>query len=142
MEKIDDLIDEFQGINLVAVIQLKMSCKIDLDDFDFEVYEFLGVDLGGFDLDVEEYEYMNKRMQDISVVEVRTGKDIEWIMWERVTIARKTTRKRRLQRYQNYENFPQSSPLEKHLESLLDGFTNTRVSISIVKDKLLVGGGL
>ncbi|KAH0730381.1 hypothetical protein KY289_001569 [Solanum tuberosum] len=67
MKELDDFIDEFQGK--------------DLD-------EFLSVDLGGFDSDVDEYDYMNRKMQDISAVEVRKGKDIQGIPWKRVTTTR------------------------------------------------------
>ncbi|KAG5632731.1 hypothetical protein H5410_004448 [Solanum commersonii] len=63
LKELDDFINEFQGADL-------------------------GVDLGSFDSDVDEFEYMNKRMQNISDVEVRKGNDIEGIPWERATITR------------------------------------------------------
>ncbi|KAK6803706.1 hypothetical protein RDI58_001490 [Solanum bulbocastanum] len=50
--------------------------------------KFLDVDIGSFDSDVDEFGYMNKRMEDISDVEVRKGNDIEGIPWERATITR------------------------------------------------------
>ncbi|KAG5632723.1 hypothetical protein H5410_004440 [Solanum commersonii] len=66
----DSDVDELQGI--------------DLDDFDLDIDEFLCIDLGDFNSDVHEYDYMNKRMQDISVVEVRNDKGIQWIPKERL----------------------------------------------------------
>ncbi|KAK4731355.1 hypothetical protein R3W88_024343 [Solanum pinnatisectum] len=54
MKVLDDFIDEFQD-------------------------EFLCIDLGDFDSDVDEYDYMNKRMQDISVVEVMSIKGIQGV---------------------------------------------------------------
>jgi len=87
------------------------SQGIDLHDFDLDIDKFLCIDLGDFDSEAHEYDYMNKRMQDISIVEVRNDKGIQGIPKERGTITRETTRQRRLQRYKNYENIPQSGEI-------------------------------
>ncbi|WMV09865.1 hypothetical protein MTR67_003250 [Solanum verrucosum] len=48
MEELDYFVDEFQGV--------------DLGGFDSVEDELQGIDLDDFDLDVDEYDYMNKRM--------------------------------------------------------------------------------
>ncbi|KAH0781815.1 hypothetical protein KY290_001413 [Solanum tuberosum] len=150
MEELDDFIDEFQGVDLggfdsdVGELQ-----GINLDDFDLDVDEFLSIDLGGFDSDADEL--------------LMKGKDIQGIAWERVTITKETTRQRKLQCYQNYENIPQSvihwssltcaktetvnlsehvASLEKHPKNLSEGFMETQVNTFAVADKLLVACGL
>ncbi|XP_060209026.1 uncharacterized WD repeat-containing protein C2A9.03-like isoform X2 [Lycium barbarum] len=75
------------------------------DDMDDEIH---GRDMGGSDSDVDEYDYMNNKMQDTSAAEARRGKDIQGIPWERLSITREKYRKTRLEQYKNYENIPQS----------------------------------
>ncbi|CAN4096882.1 unnamed protein product [Withania somnifera] len=70
--------------------------------------EFHGRDLGGSDSDVDEYDYMNNKMEDTSAAEARSGKDIQGIPWERLSITREKYRQTRLEQYKNYENIPQS----------------------------------
>lgn len=47
-------------------------------------------------------------MKDISAADVRNGRDIQGIPWERATVTRERRRQRRLTEYQNYENIPPS----------------------------------
>ncbi|KAH0765437.1 hypothetical protein KY285_001308 [Solanum tuberosum] len=82
-------LDEFQGVDLGVFDSYVDELQgIDLDDFDLDIDEFLGVDLGSFDSDVDKFEYMNKKMQDISDAEVMKGNDIQGIPWEGATITR------------------------------------------------------
>ncbi|WMV09869.1 hypothetical protein MTR67_003254 [Solanum verrucosum] len=63
MEELDYFVDEFQGVDLGGFDSVEDELQgIDLDDFDLDVDELLDVGLGGFDSDVDEYDYMNKRM--------------------------------------------------------------------------------
>ncbi|KAL2483782.1 Transducin/WD40 repeat-like superfamily protein [Forsythia ovata] len=80
----------------------------DMDD------ESRGRDFSGSDSDLDEYDYMNKRNQEISAAQVRSGRDIQGIPWGSLGIMRKRYRKTRLEQYRNYENKPQSGEgLEK-----------------------------
>ncbi|KAL0306183.1 UNVERIFIED_CONTAM: putative WD repeat-containing protein C2A9.03 [Sesamum radiatum] len=74
----------------------------DMDD------EFHGRDAGGSDSDMDEYDYMNNRMQDTTAAQARKGRDIQGIPWERLSITREKYRQTRLEQYKNYENIPQS----------------------------------
>ncbi|KAL8462044.1 hypothetical protein ACS0TY_033212 [Phlomoides rotata] len=74
----------------------------DMDD------EFHGRYAGGSDSDMDEYEYMNNRMQDTTAAQARKGRDIQGIPWERLSITREKYRHTRLEQYKNYENIPQS----------------------------------
>ncbi|WMV09875.1 hypothetical protein MTR67_003260 [Solanum verrucosum] len=63
MEKLDYLVDEFQGVDLGGFDSVEHELqRIVLDDFDLDVDELLDVGLGGFDSDVDEYYYLNKRI--------------------------------------------------------------------------------
>ncbi|XP_015167223.1 uncharacterized protein [Solanum tuberosum] len=63
MEELDYFVDEFQGVDLGGFDSVEDELHgIDLDDFDLDVDELLDVGLGGFDSDVDEYDYMNKRI--------------------------------------------------------------------------------
>ncbi|KAL2466993.1 Transducin/WD40 repeat-like superfamily protein [Abeliophyllum distichum] len=76
--------------------------------------ESRGRDFSGSDSDLDEYDYMNKRNQDISAAQVRSGRDIQGIPWGSLGITKKRYRKTRLEQYRNYENKPQSGEgLEK-----------------------------
>ncbi|CAI9755051.1 unnamed protein product [Fraxinus pennsylvanica] len=80
----------------------------DMDD------ESQGRDFSGSESDLDEYDYMNNRMQDISAAQVRSGRDIQGIPWGSLGITRERYRKTRLEHYNNYENIPQSGEgLEK-----------------------------
>ncbi|KAL0443208.1 UNVERIFIED_CONTAM: putative WD repeat-containing protein C2A9.03 [Sesamum latifolium] len=74
----------------------------DMDD------EFHGRDAAGSDSDMDEYDYMNNRMQDTTAAQARKGRDIQGIPWERLSITREKYRQTRLEQYKNYENIPQS----------------------------------
>ncbi|GAA0185692.1 hypothetical protein LIER_32980 [Lithospermum erythrorhizon] len=79
----------------------------DIDDDDMDV-EFQSRDMGGSDSDVDEYDYMNNKLQDTSAAQARRGKDIQGIPWERLSITREKYRQTRLEQYKNYENVQQS----------------------------------
>ncbi|XP_071692878.1 uncharacterized WD repeat-containing protein C2A9.03-like [Rutidosis leptorrhynchoides] len=69
--------------------------------------EYHGRDIGS-DSDVDEYDYMNNKLQDTSAAQARRGKDIQGIPWDRLSITREKYRQTRLEQYKNYENIPQS----------------------------------
>ncbi|WMV09879.1 hypothetical protein MTR67_003264 [Solanum verrucosum] len=63
MEELDYSVDEFQGVDLGGFDSVEYELQdIDLDEFDLDVNELLDVGLGDFDSDVDEYDNMNKRM--------------------------------------------------------------------------------
>ncbi|WMV09877.1 hypothetical protein MTR67_003262 [Solanum verrucosum] len=63
MEELDYFVDEFQGVDWGGFDSVEDELQgIHLDSFDLDVDELLNVGLGGIDSDVDEYDYMNKRM--------------------------------------------------------------------------------
>ncbi|KAG5590916.1 hypothetical protein H5410_041430, partial [Solanum commersonii] len=117
---------------------------IDFGDFDSDVDELQGIKLDDFELDVDELLGIGFSVFD---------SDVDEDPLERVTTTRKTTRWRRLQRYQNYENIHHSGQtLEKEYKitkkaicyinvlspPVEEGFMETRVSTLHVKDKLFI----
>ncbi|KAH6768148.1 Transducin/WD40 repeat-like superfamily protein [Perilla frutescens var. frutescens] len=87
----------------------EMEEEYDMEDADDDMDdEFHGRDAGGSDSDMDEYEYMNNRMQDTTAAQARKGRDIQGIPWERLSITREKYRQTRLEQYKNYENIPQS----------------------------------
>ncbi|CAI9088112.1 OLC1v1022357C2 [Oldenlandia corymbosa var. corymbosa] len=95
-----------------------MADEYEMDDVDDDMDDELRVREGGSDSDVDEYDYLNNRMQDTSAAQAREGRDIQGIPWERLSITRDKYRQTRLQQYKNYENIPQSGEgLEKECKS-------------------------
>ncbi|KAB1200135.1 putative WD repeat-containing protein C2A9.03 [Morella rubra] len=107
---------------------------------------------------LEKWRLRNSKVADTTAAQARSGKDIQGIPWDRLSITREEYRQTRLEQYKNYENIPHSgevsaskseilnvsghvAPSEKHPGSLLEGFSQTQVSTLAVKDKLLVAGG-
>ncbi|KAG8365202.1 hypothetical protein BUALT_Bualt18G0079800 [Buddleja alternifolia] len=70
------------------------------DDME-EEYEIEGAD----NLDEAD---LNNRMQDTTAAQVRNGRDIQGIPWERLKIMREVFRQHRIWSYENYENVLQS----------------------------------
>jgi len=60
------------------------------------------------DVEEEEDEDQSRKVHDTSAEDVRNGKDIQGIPWEKMTITRETYRQTRLEQYKNYENIPNS----------------------------------
>ncbi|KAL3503692.1 hypothetical protein ACH5RR_038141 [Cinchona calisaya] len=86
-----------------------MADEYEMEDVDDDMDdEFRGRDIGGSDSDVDEYDYMNNRMQDTSAAQARRGKDIQGIPWEMLSLTREKYRQTRLEQYKNYENIPLS----------------------------------
>lgn len=50
----------------------------------------------------------NYKLGDTYAAQVRKGKDIQGIPWERLSITREQYRQTRLEQYKNYENVPLS----------------------------------
>lgn len=99
-----------------------MADEYEMDDVDDMEDEFHGREVAGSDSDVDEYDYMNNKMQDTSAAEARRGKDIQGIPWDRLSITREKYRKTRLEQYKNYENIPQSGDIsEKECKSTEKG---------------------
>lgn len=54
-------------------------------------------------------------MKDTSAAQARSGKDIQGIPWERLSISREKYRETRLEQYKNYENVPQSGQVSEEV---------------------------
>ncbi|KAK8644041.1 hypothetical protein V6N13_013314 [Hibiscus sabdariffa] len=85
-----------------------MADEYDMEDIDDMDEEFRGRDMSGSDSDVDEYDYSNNKISDTSAAEARSGKDIQGIPWDRLSITREQYRQTRLEQYKNYENIPHS----------------------------------
>ncbi|KAG9146789.1 hypothetical protein Leryth_005112 [Lithospermum erythrorhizon] len=96
-----------------------MADEYDMEDIDGDIdVEFRSGDIESSDSDVDEYDYMNDKMQDTSAAQARRGKDIQGIPWERLSITREKYRQTRLEQYKNYVNIPNSGEgLEKECKS-------------------------
>ncbi|XP_011621403.1 uncharacterized WD repeat-containing protein C2A9.03 [Amborella trichopoda] len=112
----------------------------DMEDFDanpFEDNEQQQRD--DIDSDFEDNVDLDKQKGDTSSYEVRNGKDIQGIPWERMNFTREKYRETRLKQYKNYENLSQSrSDLEKECKKVENGSTfydfqfNTRLVKSTI----------
>lgn len=74
-------------------------------------------DLAG-DSDYEDDEYIqstSKTSEDTSAMDVKKGKDIQGIPWDRSVITRDEYRQRRLEQYANFENIPNSGTTSEKL---------------------------
>ncbi|XP_025793615.1 uncharacterized WD repeat-containing protein C2A9.03-like isoform X3 [Panicum hallii] len=60
------------------------------------------------DVEEEEDEDQSHKVHDTSAADVRNGRDIQGIPWEKMAITRETYRQARLEQYKNYENIPNS----------------------------------
>ncbi|KAK6149474.1 hypothetical protein DH2020_016999 [Rehmannia glutinosa] len=97
-----------------------MEEEYEMEDADNDIEdEFRGGYAGGSDSDMDEYEYMNSRMQDTTAAQARKGRDIQGIPWERLSITREKYRQTRLEQYKNYENIPQSGEGSEKLRNLV-----------------------
>ncbi|KAK9145357.1 hypothetical protein Sjap_005260 [Stephania japonica] len=70
--------------------------------------EFHGRGIGESESDDDEYDHLNTKITDTSSAQVRRGKDIQGIPWDRLSSTREKYRQTRLEQYKNYENIPQS----------------------------------
>ncbi|KAK6785720.1 hypothetical protein RDI58_019175 [Solanum bulbocastanum] len=116
MEEVDVFIDEFQDIELDGFdSDVNERRGIHLDGFGSDVDEFLDVELSDVESYIDELQEtdMNYKIEDISAADVRNGRDIQGIPWERAIITREARRQIRLQEYQNYENIPQSDEISE-----------------------------
>lgn len=50
----------------------------------------------------------DNKVADMSAADARSGKDIQGIPWDRLSITREKYRQTRLEQYKNYENIPNS----------------------------------
>lgn len=50
----------------------------------------------------------NSKVADTTAAQARSGKDIQGIPWDRLSITREEYRQTRLEQYKNYENIPHS----------------------------------
>ncbi|XP_075669225.1 putative WD repeat-containing protein C2A9.03 [Castanea sativa] len=66
--------------------------------------EFRGKERGGSESDVDEYNNLN----GTTAAQARSGKDIQGIPWDRLSITREKYWQTRLEQYRNYENIPHS----------------------------------
>ncbi|KAK3146829.1 hypothetical protein QOZ80_3BG0272980 [Eleusine coracana subsp. coracana] len=60
------------------------------------------------DSDAEEEDDQLPKLSDTTSADLRSGKDIQGIPWEKMAITRETYRQARLEQYKNYENVPNS----------------------------------
>ncbi|KAK9145354.1 hypothetical protein Sjap_005257 [Stephania japonica] len=70
--------------------------------------EFHGRGIGESESDDDEYDHLNTKITDTSFAQVRRGKDIQGIPWDRLSSTREKYRQTRLEQYKNYENILQS----------------------------------
>ncbi|XP_035550179.1 uncharacterized WD repeat-containing protein C2A9.03-like isoform X1 [Juglans regia] len=68
--------------------------------------EFRCREMGGSESDVDEYDLSNSKVTTAG--QARSGKDIQGIPWDRLSITREKYRQTRLEQYKNYENIPHS----------------------------------
>ncbi|KAK7829294.1 hypothetical protein CFP56_029548 [Quercus suber] len=66
--------------------------------------EFHGRERGGSESDVDEYDHLN----GTTAAQARSGKDIQGIPWDMLSITREKYRQTRLEQYRNHENIPHS----------------------------------
>lgn len=86
-----------------------MADEYEMEDVDDEMDdEFRGRDMAGSESDVDEYDHGNSKAADTTAAQARSGKDIQGIPWDRLSITREKYRQTRLEQYKNYENIPQS----------------------------------
>ncbi|GMY30731.1 uncharacterized WD repeat-containing protein C2A9.03-like [Fagus crenata] len=86
-----------------------MADEYEMEDVDDDMDdEFRGREMGGSESDVEEYEHSNNKSNDTTATQARSGKDIQGIPWDRLSITREKYRQTRLEQYKNYENIPHS----------------------------------
>ncbi|KAK7829297.1 putative wd repeat-containing protein c2a9.03 [Quercus suber] len=86
-----------------------MADEYEMEDVDDEMDdEFRGRDMAGSESDGDEYDHANSKVNDTTAAQARSGKDIQGIPWDRLSITREKYRQTRLEQYKNYENIPQS----------------------------------
>ncbi|CAH1450964.1 unnamed protein product [Lactuca virosa] len=102
--------------------------------------ELHGRDLGGSDSEIDEHDDMNYKLGDTYAAQVRKGKDIQGIPWERLSITREQYRQTRLEQYKNYENVPlsgQSSQKQCKVTNKGGSFYEFRSNSRSVKSTIL-----
>ncbi|KAG2682742.1 hypothetical protein I3843_11G204900 [Carya illinoinensis] len=86
-----------------------MADEYEMEDVDDEMDdEFRGREMGGSESDVDEYDLSNSKVADTTAAQARSGKDIQGIPWDSLSITREKYRQTRLEQYKNYENIPHS----------------------------------
>ncbi|KAL2242258.1 uncharacterized WD repeat-containing protein C2A9.03 isoform X1 [Sesamum indicum] len=92
------------------------------------------------DSDFEDDFELSKPKTDTSAVEVRNGKDIQGIPWERLNFTREKYRESRLKQYKNYENLSTSrEDLEKECKEVEKGhnFYDFQFNTRLVKSTIV-----
>ncbi|KAJ4851349.1 hypothetical protein Tsubulata_024777 [Turnera subulata] len=92
---------------------MAMEDEYEVEDVDDDLDEEFRARDAGSDSDVDEYDYMSNKIADTSAADARSGKDIQGIPWDRLSITREKYRQTRLEQYKNYENIPQSGESSK-----------------------------
>ncbi|KAF9667210.1 hypothetical protein SADUNF_Sadunf16G0309300 [Salix dunnii] len=90
-----------------------MADEYEMEDVDDDMDEEFRAREMGSDSDVDEYDYPNNKVADMSAADARNGKDIQGIPWERLSVTREKYRQRRLEQYKNYENIPHSAEVSR-----------------------------
>ncbi|KAL0392332.1 UNVERIFIED_CONTAM: putative WD repeat-containing protein C2A9.03 [Sesamum radiatum] len=92
------------------------------------------------DSDFEDDFELSKPKTDTSALEVRNGKDIQGIPWERLNFTREKYRESRLKQYKNYENLSTSrEDLEKECKEVEKGhnFYDFQFNTRLVKSTIV-----
>ncbi|KAK6938173.1 WD40 repeat [Dillenia turbinata] len=90
----------------------------DMSEFEEDPFSESETPRNGADSDFEDDFDMRKPKTDTSAVEVRNGKDIQGIPWERLNYTRDKYRETRLRQYKNYESLSRSrEDLDKLLKA-------------------------
>ncbi|KAL9365941.1 hypothetical protein Peur_037140 [Populus x canadensis] len=90
-----------------------MADEYEMEDVDDDMDEEFRAREMGSDSDVDEYDYPNNKVADMSAADARNGKDIQGIPWERLSVTREKYRQTRLEQYKNYENIPHSGEVSR-----------------------------
>ncbi|KAB1214993.1 putative WD repeat-containing protein C2A9.03 [Morella rubra] len=97
-----------------------MADEYEMEDVDEEMDdEFRGREMAGSESDVDEYDNSNSKVADTTAAQARSGKDIQGIPWDRLSITREEYRQTRLEQYKNYENIPHSGEGSGKLRNLV-----------------------
>ncbi|CAM8891398.1 unnamed protein product [Rhodiola kirilowii] len=90
------------------------------DNLDEEMEDNPHIEEDVSDSDEDENDYANNKLRDTTSAQARTGRDIQGIPWEKLSISREKYRQSRLENYKNYENIPQSGEVSNKESKMVE----------------------
>ncbi|KAH9620237.1 hypothetical protein KSS87_019019 [Heliosperma pusillum] len=90
-----------------------MADEYEMEDIDDDMQEDFRDRDGGSDSDNDEYDFMDNKRADTTAAQARSGRDIQGIPWERLSVTREKYRETRIEQYKNYENVPNSGQVSE-----------------------------